>query len=56
MPFNYREDILDAYLFESLEELRDLSWEWMNDYNQNHPHQSLNHLSPLKYLELNNHI
>jgi putative transposase len=53
---SYREDILDAYLFEGLEELRDLSWEWMNDYNQNHPHQSLNHLSPLKYLELNNHI
>lgn len=53
---SYREDILDAYLFESLVHLRALSEEWMDEYNQHHPHQSLNNLSPLKYLEKNNHI
>lgn len=53
---SYREDILDAYLFESMDQLRELSLEWMNDYNQLHPHQSLNNMSPLKYLEFNQHI
>ncbi len=53
---SYREDILDAYLFESIDQLRELSTDWMNDYNQLHPHQSLNNMSPLKYLEFNQHI
>lgn len=53
---SYREDILDAYLFESLSHLRELSLEWMEDYNRNHPHQSLNNNSPLKYLEINQQI
>jgi putative transposase len=53
---SYREDILDAYLFNSLHHLRALSQEWMEEYNQHHPHQSLNNLSPIKYLEKNNNI
>jgi putative transposase len=53
---SYREDILDAYLFDSLHHLRMLSLEWMEEYNTLHPHQSLNNLSPIKYLERNNHI
>jgi putative transposase len=32
---HFREDILDAYLFEDREELRILADEWMDDYNQN---------------------
>jgi putative transposase len=52
----FREDILDTYLFENIHHLRDLSWEWLQDYNLNHPHQSLNNLSPLKYLQLNPQI
>ena len=53
---SYREDILDAYLFTSIEELRDLTWEFQQDYNQHHPHQSLNNLSPIGYLKANNHL
>jgi putative transposase len=53
---SYREDILDAYLFTSIEELRDLTWEFQQDYNQHHPHQSLNNLSPIEYLKANNHL
>lgn len=45
----YREDVLDAYLFNDLRQVRELSEEWMNDYNSFHPHQSLNGLSPLGY-------
>jgi len=53
---SFREDILDAYLFENIDELRDLAFEWMTDYNENHPHQSLNHKSPIRYLKEINHL
>ena len=53
---SYREDILDAYMFESLAQLKELSINWMNEYNQLHPHQSLNNMSPLNYLKINQHI
>lgn len=53
---SYREDILDSYLFDSLHHLRLLSEDWMEEYNEHHPHQSLNNLCPKKYLELNTHI
>jgi len=53
---SFREDVLDAYLFENIEQIRQLAWEWKEDYNSNHPHQSLNNLSPLKYYQLNHHI
>lgn len=53
---SYREDILDAYLFESLNHLRTLSEEWMDEYNEHHPHQSLNNLSPNQYLKQNTHL
>lgn len=43
----YREDILDAYQFENLEQLRILSDEWQYQYNHYHPHQSLSRKTPV---------
>lgn len=51
-----REDVLDAYLFETLQQVRDLTEQWQQDYNQNHPHQSLNGKSPLQYLKQKLHL
>lgn len=45
----YREDVLDAYLFETLVEVNAKSFEWQIEYNDNHPHQSLNGMSPWSY-------
>jgi putative transposase len=45
----YRGDVLDAYLFENLEQLRILSDEWMFTYNNEIPHGSLNDLTPSEY-------
>ncbi|WP_185287414.1 integrase core domain-containing protein [Chryseobacterium lactis] len=45
----FREDVLDAYLFGSLMEVNAIAYEWQIDYNGNHPHKSLNGLSPWLY-------
>lgn len=45
----FREDVLDAYIFENLEDLRYQSQRWMEQYNQGHPHQSLGGKSPLAF-------
>jgi putative transposase len=42
----FREDILDAYLLENLEETRMLSDEWQYKYNYLLPHESLNDQTP----------
>lgn len=45
----YREDILDAYLFENLEQVKELSGQWMENYNTYHPHNALGKMSPWNY-------
>ena len=49
----FREDILDAYLFNNLNQVRQLAAEWIDDYNEYHPHKSLNGKSPLEYMKEN---
>jgi putative transposase len=46
----YREDVLNPYLFETLEEVRKLSQEWQWQYNNERPHASLNQKTPMAYL------
>jgi putative transposase len=42
----YREDVLDAWLFEDLEDVRILSDEWQYKYNHLLPHDSLHNQTP----------
>ena len=49
-----RRELLNAYLFNSLAEVRAMSEEWRTDYNTERPHKSLGYLSPVKYAELKN--
>jgi putative transposase len=50
---SYRRELLDSYIFDSLKEVQIMTREWMDVYNYERPHDSLNHLSPKKYLEQN---
>jgi len=45
----YREDVLDAYIFGSLREARDITETWMEEYNAIRPHDALQGLQPYQY-------
>jgi putative transposase len=45
----FREDILDAYVFQTLGEVRDLVEPWINVYNTIRPHDSLQGMSPYQF-------
>jgi putative transposase len=42
----YREAVLDAYLFFDLYQVKQLTEEWMIEYNQRRPHEALGNLTP----------
>ena len=46
----YRHEILDAYVFESLADVRDLTTDFLHNYNTRRPHDSLGRVPPLTYL------
>lgn len=45
----YREDVLDAYWFNDLHQVRTLTQKWMEDYNTRHPHSSIGDMPPREY-------
>jgi putative transposase len=46
----YRKEVLDAYLFEELWQVRELTEEFILEYNNERPHESLNDLPPKEWL------
>ena len=46
---SFRYEFLDAYLFETLDQVREMAWVWMLDYNDERPHESLGHMPPTVY-------
>lgn len=46
---SYRREVLDAYLFIELEEVRELTEQWMEEYNTRRPHEALGNLTPKEW-------
>jgi putative transposase len=47
----YRSQILDAYLFDSIDEVREITQEWIQDYNYSRPHDSLKGMTPIVFAQ-----
>jgi transposase InsO family protein len=46
-----RRELLNAYLFDSLNEVREMVEQWRWDYNTERPHKALGYLSPIVYAD-----
>ena len=47
----YREEVLSAYLFDSLDDVREITAAWIDRYNEIRPHDALANLPPARYRE-----
>ncbi len=45
----YRTEVLDLYLFRSLEDVREITAEWMTIYHEHRPHEALQGKAPCDY-------
>jgi putative transposase len=46
----YRTEALDCYVFDSLQEVRDMTADWLHRYNHHRPHEALGRIPPVEYL------
>lgn len=49
---SYRNEILDFYVFDSLADVRAKTEAWIDEYNNERPHESLNNLTPMEHAEI----
>lgn len=51
---SYRRSVLNAYIFGSVDDVRQKTEEWREYYNNKRPHESLNNMTPFEYRNRNN--
>ena len=42
----YRDEVLDLFLFDTLDEVRNITERWIRSYNEHRPHESLGRIPP----------
>lgn len=52
---SFRHEVLDAHVFGSLSQVREIVHEWMTSYNEERPHQSLGNLPPSLFRQQQTH-
>ena len=48
----FRTEVLDANLFHTLEQVREIAWAWMINYNEERPHAALGNIPPAEFKRL----
>ena len=48
----FRTEVLDANLFHTLEQVREITWAWMISYNEERPHAALGNIPPTEFKQL----
>lgn len=48
---SFRTEVLSYYIFDSLTQVREIIDQWIIQYNEQRPHEALNHLTPIHYLQ-----
>jgi len=51
----FRRHVLNAYLFEDLQQVREITTAWLEDYNYKRPHDALDGLAPVEFAQKNQH-
>lgn len=49
----YRRGVLNRYIFDNLDQVREQTQVWMDDYNHHRPHDALGNLPPIEYANKN---
>jgi putative transposase len=47
---SFREEVLDANLFNTLSEVQSIADAWLSDYNEYRPHESLGNVPPIEFM------
>lgn len=42
-------EVLDCYVFEPLQEMRDMTADWLHRYNHHRPYEALGRIPPVEY-------
>ena len=48
---SFREEVLDAHLFNALSEVQSIADAWLSDYNEQRPHESLGNVPPIEFMQ-----
>lgn len=48
---SYRTEVLDHWIFDTLEQVREITHSWLRSYNEERPHDALGNLPPALYRE-----
>ena len=48
----YRRGVLDLYIFEDIDQVREQTNEWMYYYNHNRPHNGIGKIPPVRYAQI----
>ena len=47
---SYRNEVLNLYVFDNIDQVQQLTDEWLNSYNHERPHDSLGRVPPLTFM------